>query len=292
MFNRIRSLLCEHGILLSEPIPLSSCVLLRPYLLDRVGIGTGGTAIVFAIPYHSPACERPDRNCSRYAVGRDYHLFVDRLWESLSPVLRAEFPDVRFAMFADHSPIDERNAAARAGLGVLGDNGLLITKPYASYVFLGELITDAPPPDELLVPQEPPRCRSCGACHAVCPVLRGQAATCLSALTQKKGDLTEDEKTLLIQGGSVWGCDRCQEICPHTKAAVESGTVLSPIPFFNTNQLPHLTYQAVKSMTDAEFSARAYAWRGRAVILRNLEITEQNHVQAEPKQHPSTDQPS
>ena len=35
------------------------------------------------------------------------------------------------------------DAAARAGLGVLGLNGLLITPDYGSFVFLAELITDA-----------------------------------------------------------------------------------------------------------------------------------------------------
>lgn len=279
MLKRIQSLLFENGIALSAPIPTASCRITRPYLLERAGIDTNGTVLIFAIPYHSAPCEDPLRNCSRYAVSRDYHLFTKQLWERMEPVLRAEFPSAQFAMFADHAPIDERDAAARAGLGVLGENGLLVTKPYSSYVFIGEIVTNAPPPDGLEIPAEPPRCRSCGACRAACPYLAGQAPECLSALTQKKGELSAEETDAIVSGGSVWGCDLCQEVCPHTKEAIKNGTVASPIPFFNTAQLPHLTYQSVASMTDADFSERAYAWRGRAVILRNLAITEQSHAQ-------------
>lgn len=283
MLNEIKTLLLQNGIALSAPIALADCLIPRPYLLDRVGIGCDGTAVLFVIPYHTPACEVPERNCSRYAVGRDYHLFVEQLSERILPVLRKKYPSLRFAMFSDHSPIDERNAAARAGLGVLGRNGLLITEAYGSYVFLAELITSAPPPLALSVPDTPPLCEDCGACRSACPMLRGETAECLSALTQRKGELSAGERKQLADLGSVWGCDRCQEVCPHTKRAIRNGTVTSPIPFFHENPIPALTYRRIQDMTDESFSERAYAWRGRHVILRNLSVTEQSNEGATPK---------
>lgn len=278
MFERIRRLLLENGIELSAPIALADCTLSRPYLLDRVGIDDKGTAVIFAIPYHTPSCESPQRNCSRYAVGRDYHLFVKQLSHTILPVLKEEYPTFRFAMFADHSPIDEREAAARAGLGLLGKNKLLITEKYASYVFLAELVTNAPPPDTRTL-TEPRSCDNCGACIAACPMLLGKASECLSAVTQRKGSLFDNEQRLLVEFDTVWGCDLCQEVCPYTKEAIKNGTVTSPIPFFHTDPLPRLTYERIQGMTDQQFSERAYAWRGREVILRNLIVTERENAE-------------
>ena len=273
MFDRIQGLLSECGIELSAPIALQDCTVNRPYLLKRVGIDENGTAVIFAIPYHTPFCEASDRNCSRYAVSRDYHLFIKELSDAILPILEAEYPSARFTLFADHSPIDEREAAARAGLGVIGKNHLLITEKYSSYVFLGELITSATPPKTNLLPS-PRTCEGCGACLAACPLASGTVAECLSALTQKKGSLNEDERAQIAACGSVWGCDVCQEVCPHTRKALATGTITSPIPFFHKDPLPRLTYRRIQDMTDDQFAARAYAWRGRDVILRNLSVTE------------------
>ena len=268
MLQRIQQLLAEQNIFLCGALSLADCTVQKPYLLERVGISSEGSVVIFAIPYHTPACEDPRRNLSRYAVGQDYHLFIKQLEEALLPKLALEFPEARFAFFSDHSPIDERIAAAKVGLGCLGKNQLLITKPYASYVFLGEIITDAKiTPDT--PPQEAKTCLQCGACTKACPKAEG-AVLCLSALTQKKGSLSDMEKQLLYRHHTVWGCDICQEVCPLTAEAHKNGTITSPIDFFHQSPLPHLTYQDIESMSDAEFSTRAFSWRGKQTILRNL----------------------
>lgn len=184
-------------------------------------------------------------------------------------MLQERFPGERFAGFADHSPIAEIKAAARGGLGVIGDNHLLLTREYSSYVFLGEVLTSARLPCRL---QSPSHCPSCGRCQKSCPA--SACGGCLSALTQKKGSLTEDEQRLLLRYGSAWGCDICQEACPYTKAALESGTVFSPIPYFSQNTIPHLTSGILDGMSDGEFASRAYAWRGRPTVRRNLLLLE------------------
>ena len=249
-------------------LPLGACRLKKPYLLERDGI-TDGTVIVMAIPYYTTACAAKERNLSAYAVARDYHLFFRRLFDDLLPILQKSFPQNKFVGFADHSPIDEIHAAATAGLGVIGKNGLLITPRYSSYVFLGELITDRKLPTETY---EPRTCENCGACLAACPAKSGNL--CLSALTQKKGLLTDEEKEHLAAFGSVWGCDLCQEVCPHTKKVLESGSIFSPIPFFAEQPLPHLSTEILNEMSDESFRQRAYAWRGRETIARNLALLE------------------
>ena len=254
------------GIRLFAPIPLNACRVTKKYLLDREKIDpSGGTAVMLAIPYFTRSAANPGRNLSAYAVPRDYHLFFRELFEDLLPRLRAAFPDDQFAGFADHSPIDERDAAARAGLGRIGQNGMLITEPYSSYVFLGELITTHTIP---CAPQQIRLCEGCGACRRACPM--AEIGTCLSALTQKKGELTQQEADSIRRFGSVWGCDICGEVCPHTRKALQAGTVFSEIPFFQTDTIPHLTVDLLDGMTDKDFADRAFAWRGRSTVRRNL----------------------
>ncbi|MBQ3483591.1 MAG: epoxyqueuosine reductase [Clostridia bacterium] len=270
MEQTIKELLRARGITAVAPIALSHCTLTRPYLLERAGIADG-TAFMLAVPYYTTECDDPARNISAYAVSRDYHLFFRTLFDELLPVLHARFPAQRFAGFADHSPIAEAEAAVKAGLGSFGCNHLFLTEEHSSFVFLGEIVTDA-------VLDAPPRevrtCEDCGACLRACPV--GLAVhSCLSALTQKKGELSEDEAATVLKNGSAWGCDRCQEACPVTKRARARGTLYSEIPFFRESAIPHLTAARVREMNDAEFAMRAYSWRGREVILRNLEYFEQ-----------------
>ena len=270
MFSFFTEILQKNAIDCFAPIPLSSCRILRPYLLEREGI-KDGTVILMAVPYLTAAATAPDRNLSAYAVSRDYHGFFAELFDSLLPLLRKKFPEHRFAGFADHSPIAEVEAAARAGLGVIGENGLLITERYSSYVFLGEIVTDAHIDCNV---GEIGTCEGCGACRRACPM--HTLGTCLSALTQKKGDLTADEQEAILKYGSVWGCDICQEVCPHTRSALESGSILSPVPYFGESSIPHLTTSILDSLSDADFRARAFAWRGRDTVRRNLALFEKN----------------
>ena len=273
MQKMISGLLAAHGIFACAPLALRDCRTIRPYLLERAGI-QDGTAFLFTVPYYTTFCDDPARNISAYAVSRDYHLFFSQLFDAVLPALRTAFPQNRFAGFTDHAPIAEVEAAAKAGLGRIGCNGLLLTEQYGSYVFLGEIVTDALIDAPV---HEPARCVSCGACAAACPVGL-QKDGCLSALTQKKGTLQENERIALLQHGLAWGCDRCQEICPVSKRAKANGTIYTPIVFFKKDALPHLRACDVAAMSDEAFKERAYSWRGRAAILRNLEILEQGET--------------
>lgn len=269
MKNTISKLLAKRGISLSAPIALKDCRITRPYLLERARI-TDGTAFLFAVPYYTTECDDPARNISAYAVSRDYHRFFAALFEELLPLLREQFPKHKFVGFTDHSPIAEGEAAVRAGLGFFGCNHLFLTAEFSSYVFLGEIITDAhidAPVGEIKT------CPACGACRAACPVDL-TVAECLSALTQKKGLLNDAEQAAILAHGCAWGCDRCQELCPVTVQAKKSGSIYTAIPFFKQAAIPHVTADAIRAMSEEEFCARAYSWRGREVILRNLEILE------------------
>ena len=266
MFSFLSNFFIKNRIECFAPLPLSACKVQKPYLLKRAGI-TDGTVFMLAVPYYTPFCNSALRNLSAYAVATDYHLFFEKLFAELMFQLSSYYPQHRFAGFADHSPIDEVDAAAKAGLGVIGKNGLLLTEQYSSYVFLGELITDA----SLPVQAHPIAvCENCGACYAACPMQHG--GECRSALTQKKGALSAEEEKQLSLHPLVWGCDICQEVCPYTKRAIEKGTIYSPIPFFEQAPIATLTTQKLEELLDTEFSSRAYSWRGKETILRNLRL--------------------
>ena len=268
MFALISELLHKWHVDCFAPIPLSACTVKKPYLLEREGI-KDGTAIMIAIPYRTAFCDAPERNLSAYAVCKNYHAFFDALYADILPRLSAAYPAHRFAGFADHSPIAEVEAAARAGLGVIGKNHLLLTPKYSSYIFLGELVTDASIPCELTMVQE---CENCGACMSACPA--SCIGGCLSALTQKKGEMSEAEQESLLTYGTVWGCDICQEVCPHTVKAKAAQTIYTPIPYFYEDPIPVLTLEILEQMTDEQFLTRALSWRGKEVVRRNLQLFE------------------
>lgn len=214
------------------------------------------SVILFLFPYRFPDDEK--RELSRYACVNDYHVAVQGVLDTMVNALKAAYPQNDFAAFTDNSPIPEVYAAAKAGLGIIGDNGLLIHRRYGSFVFIGEIVTDLSLP---VTDREIAYCEHCGACAAACPggcLPQGDRALCVSAISQKKGELSEQEIALLQKGGLIWGCDRCSEVCPHN-----TNTVIAPHPCFNS-YIPYLL-----DANHPLFDSRAYAWRGKAVPMRN-----------------------
>ena len=227
--------------------------------------------LVCAVPYY--AGDTPG-NLSLYARGRDYHLVLGELLTPICKELQEKYPAYHFVPGVDSSPLPEREAAWAAGIGLRGRNGLVIVPPYGSYVFLGTILTDhpAPPTDR---PPSPP-CRNCGRCAACCPggALREHpfdVERCLSHLTQKKGQLPPVREALLAAHPLVWGCDVCQRVCPYN--AEPAHTKLST---FSTGLVENLTPEAVEGLTNRQFreqyGQRAFAWRGPAVLRRNLAL--------------------
>ena len=84
-------------------------------------------------------------------------------------------------------------------------------------------------------------------------------------------ELTVEEKNLMRKYNTLWGCDICQSVCPYNRAPI-----LSPVEFFHQDRITYLTRQTLDAMTDEEFERRAFAWRKRRTVERNIEILEEN----------------
>jgi epoxyqueuosine reductase len=222
------------------------------------------SVIIYLIPYFVSI----PKNLSIYAASRDYHIAISNIGNALIDCLKKHYPNNNFYSYGDHSPIDERHAALASGLGILGDNGLLINEKYGSYCFIGDVVTDIP------IEQLPhtrvteiKHCPGCGACKRACPtgILCGKGEDCLSAITQRKGELSEGEIALMRRYNTVWGCDECQRSCP-----LNSSVAVTPIDFFKNDRIECLTSDILAGMTKEQFRARAFGGRGRAVVERNL----------------------
>lgn len=206
---------------------------------------------------------------SLYARGADYHQVLRERLALVAEELSRRYPGCRFDFYADASPFPEVYAAALAGLGKLGKNGLLITEGAGSFVFLGFLATDADL-SETVGDIRP--CMGCGACQKACPGgALGECfdqSRCLSAITQQRGQLTEEQTALVKQGGMLWGCDRCQLVCPenqHRTVFALPEFLPQPDPSENELQLSDRAFRR-------QFAGRAFTWRGVQPLRRNFEL--------------------
>ncbi|HZJ78236.1 MAG TPA: QueG-associated DUF1730 domain-containing protein [Clostridia bacterium] len=220
--------------------------------------------VVALFPYYLGEDAYDGQNVSKYAVVPDYHKTIGQKLDKAVCELRVKFPNEAFEHFTDNSPLPEVLTAIRAGLGVRGKNGLLINKEFGSWVFIGEIITTL----ELEHSNEKAaQCLNCGQCIKMCPT--GALSKngfdkdkCLSGITQQKGDLTEEQVELIEQSGCAWGCDICQSVCP-----LNSNAKVTPIQEFSLNA------KASVDLCD-DIEGRAFEWRGKKVIQRNLKILE------------------
>ena len=225
-------------------------------------IGRVQSVAVFLIPYNAG---QKTTNLSVYAQVRDYHLYLRELSARLGEYLSEKGRNVSFRGFADSSPLAERETALAAGLGVQGDNGLLIHPKYGSFFFIGafffsERVMECNPKAQA------GKCLSCGACRKACPTGASEdpkRERCLSLISQKK-NRTAEEDALLASADCKWGCDLCQNACPMNQNAA-----LTPIPFFQGEHITHLTPEAAE-LPKKEFLTRAFSWRGREILRKNL----------------------
>ena len=250
-FEVISRFFKEENIEFTGAIPFSE---VKEHLIDcaaRKRLPENAKSVILCLFPYAVKSKAP-KHLSRYAAVPDYHNVCANVLNKISQKLIKAYPQNKFEAFVDNSPIPEVAAAARGGLGIKGENGLLINKKYGSFVFIGEIVTDLEIETEN---SEIKGCSKCGKCKSVCPVGLDKTR-CLSALSQKKGQLTEQELKSLKDNNILWGCDICANICPENR--LETTNILE---FINA-------YKDTYSPADS-IEGRAFEWRGKKTIDRN-----------------------
>ena len=194
------------------------------------------TVAAFAISYAPPGIPQKHINLppgfgrvARYAWGKDYHRVIRDRLARLRAALEAEAGgELPWRSFSDAVPLLERAIALDAGMGFIGKNCMLIRPGVGSYTFLAEVLIGAE--IEFDMPFDSSAratdCGSCSRCLSSCPTEAFRAPhsldarRCISYLTIEKRTAFSDWEQRAI-GDWVFGCDRCQEVCPFNHAEPE-----------------------------------------------------------------------
>ena len=235
--------------------------------------------IVCVFPYHIE--DKYESNISRYCYGMDYHLVIKEKLNEICEEIKSVDEKFEYRVFADNGPLVDRYLAYLAGIGYYGVNNNLITDKYGSYVFIGYIVNNYD-----LEADNPTNktCIKCNKCVKYCPgnALEGNykmnPKKCLSYITQKKEELTLEEKDKMKKNKLIFGCDICQIVCPHNKDICESN-----IEEFTTDLITNLDEEEISSISNKEFKRRyknrAFSWRGRNIIKRNMDIVNEKSME-------------
>ncbi|MGA1979420.1 MAG: tRNA epoxyqueuosine(34) reductase QueG [Sedimentisphaerales bacterium] len=160
----------------------------------------------------------PMGTVANYAQYEDYHPFIKKQLRKLTDFIGSiAGTGFRFRICVDSSPLAERALAARAGLGFIGKNRMLINPKLGPQILLGEIVTSLKLPADEPIKAD---CSNCDRCSNACPTGalrpdgRFDANKCISYLTiEYKGEIPVDLAQKI--GDRLFGCDECVLACPY-----------------------------------------------------------------------------
>ena len=240
----------------------------------KLSLASARTIISIAVAYPRRLPQQPQKTAFRRGKitpnswGLDYHYILQDKLERLARGIEELTADLEYKGMVDTGALVDTAVARRAGIGFIGKNGLVISKEYGSYMFLGELITNLE-----LEPDQPVDydCGDCNRCVEACPTscLLGDstmdARRCLSFQTQDKGmmDLEFRKKIKTV----IYGCDICQICCPYNKG-IDSPPLVDIDPDLAQPELiPFLDLS--NGQFKEKFGLIAASWRGKNILQRN-----------------------
>ncbi|HTO02335.1 MAG TPA: tRNA epoxyqueuosine(34) reductase QueG [Opitutus sp.] len=232
---------------------------------------------------------------ARYALHEDYHDTIRpalvRAGRWLEELYGAVESDYRY--YVDTGPVLERSWSARAGLGFIGKNGMLISRQHGNWLFLAAILTRVEfvpdlPIRKKLLPLESSKnedvgllCGKCTRCLDACPTNAFSrpgvvdSRRCVSYQTiENKGIIPRELRSGI--GSRIYGCDVCLEVCPWNRFAQKGRSML----LVAKHHLKDVTLVELLTLTPARF---AELFRGTAMkrvklggLLRNACIVAGN----------------
>lgn len=216
--------------------------------------------------YHQQSKPKKDEGIiARYAYGRDYHKIIGKKLKQLEKfihqIAEKKEPEILTKSYVDTGPFFDRAFAVQCGLGEIGKNSCLITKEFGSWIFISEIITTLEIPGDFPEKNSKPPfsvCGTCTKCIDSCPtkaiIAPGviDARRCISYLTiENKNKIPKEFYDPIKKTKRLFGCDICQEVCPHNCRAKEiaSEELKNPKIAGNTQNLKKI----LSLKTDEEF---------------------------------------
>ena len=240
------------------------------------------SVVVVAANHHSPRPPAPAVSglVSRYAWGRDYHRALLKPLRRLAAAITDLAPGARTSLSIDSAPVRERAWAARAGLGWIGKNSLILRQDLGSWFFLATIATTAEFTPGAPVPD---RCGTCTACMDACPTGAITAPRvvdsnrCIAYQTiENRGGIPDALARKM--GGWVFGCDLCQEVCPWNRKTPDTERAdFLPRPGAANPPLEQLAegnaewFDATFTGTPVRRAGLAGMKRNALLVLKNLE---------------------
>ena len=243
----------------------------------KLSLASAKTIISIAVAYPHKLKQQPQKTAYKRGKftpnswGLDYHYVLQDKLDRLAKGIEELTADFEYKGMVDTGALVDTAVARRAGIGFIGKNGLVISKEFGSYMFLGELITNLD-----IEPDQPVDygCGDCNRCVTACPTscLIGDgtmnAKRCLSFQTQDKGvmDLEFRKKIKTV----IYGCDICQICCPYNKG------LDNPLATEIDPELAHPELLPFLELSNGQFNEKfghiAGSWRGKNILQRNAII--------------------
>jgi epoxyqueuosine reductase len=162
---------------------------------------------------------------SRYAIS--YHDVIKKKLNIILDYAKSINPEIKGKSFVDSAPVLEKAWAREAGLGWPGRHSILINKKIGSFFFIGVIIltTDM----EYDEPFGDDNCENCRLCIDSCPTAAINedrtidVRRCIAYLTIESKNPVPEELAGKFEG-RVFGCDKCQEVCPWNKKSEQNNT--------------------------------------------------------------------
>jgi epoxyqueuosine reductase len=198
--------------------------------LDPASLLTGAKSLVVTgLGYYSEIGQKDPEAplLSRYTYGINYHDVISEKLENLLTWIRSFEPEAKGRVIVDSAPLLEKPWAREAGLGWQGRHSVLINKSLGSFFFIGTLILSIDLDYDNPVRED--YCGDCRKCIEACPTeainenRTIDARKCIANITiENRGPIPEQLIPRL--GRRIYGCDRCQEVCPWNNKAKQNRT--------------------------------------------------------------------